>query len=109
MIRRVYGREDGKVAESPKFSIYIYPHPNESGQEKWHVHVVRRSDGCDAKFSLWTYKIMRKTSFDRTTVEYFNVWVYENRHFLRRKWVRNVLIPFRISLGKSRNKNDKET
>jgi hypothetical protein len=104
MIRRVYNDKGGKVAENDKFSIYVYKHPTESGQERWHAHFVRRSDGTDAKISLWDFSLMRATSFDRNTVKAFIEWTYINRHFLRRKWVQNVLRPFLKSLGKWRSK-----
>ncbi len=90
MFRRVYNKGVGKVAENEDFAVYIYTHPNESGQEKWHVHFVRKSDEKDAKISLWDFTIMRPTSFDRNTVKMFAEWTYQNRHFLRRKWVQHV-------------------
>jgi len=104
MFRRVYNKGAGKVAENENFAVYIYKHPTESGQEKWHVHFVRKSDSVDAKISLWNFCLMRPTQFDRNTVKLFAEWTYENRHFLRRKWVQNVLRPFFISLGKWRRK-----
>ncbi|MBD65439.1 MAG: hypothetical protein CME62_09545 [Halobacteriovoraceae bacterium] len=102
MFRRVYNRDSGKVAENDNFNIYVYRHPLESGQEKWHVHFVRKSDGSDAKISLWDFSLMRPTSFDRDTIKAFIEWTYINRHFLRRKWVQHVLRPFFKSLGKWR-------
>ncbi len=102
MFRRVYGRGGGKVAENESFVVYVYLHPKESGQEKWHVHIVRRSDGADAKINLWTFELMRTTAFDRTTIKEFISWIYYNRHYLRRKWLQHVLKPFYESLGKKR-------
>lgn len=102
MFRRLYNRKDNRVAENRFFTVHVYIHPGESGQEKWHVHFVRKSDGVDAKISLWNFYLMRKTSFDRMTVKKFQKWTYENRHYLRRKWVQNVLKPFFQALGKRR-------
>ena len=107
MFRRVYGRIDGRVAENDQFIVNIYKHPDESGQEKWHVHFVRRSDGADAKIGIWNFELMRKTTFDRKTVKNFVEWTYENRHYLRRKWLQNVLRPFMKSLGKWRERDEK--
>ncbi len=104
MFRRVYNRADGRVAENEHFTVNIYRHPDESGQEKWHVHFVRRSDGVDAKISIWNYSLMRKTAFDRATVKNFVEWTYENRSYLRKKWVKYVLKPFLESLKKNENK-----
>ena len=105
MFRRVYNNKNGKVAENDKFIVYIYMFPNESGQEKAHVHFVRRtSDTADAKINLWNFELMRPTKFDRKTVKCFVEWTYENRHFLRRKWLQNVLRSFYKSLGKWRKK-----
>lgn len=64
------------MAENDKFSVYVYHHPTESGQEKWHAHFVRKSDGTDAKISLWNFYLMRKTNFDRDTVKSFAEWTY---------------------------------
>lgn len=88
------------MAESDNFIVCIYRHPDESGQEKWHVHFVRRSDRADAKINLWTYDLMRPTSFDRATVNSFIEWTYINRSYLRRKWLKHVLRPFQLSLKK---------
>lgn len=103
MFRKVYNSSSGKVADGPKFSVYIYRHPLESGQEKWHVHFVRKSDGIDAKISIWNFSLMRPTEFDRKTVKVLIEWSFEHRHFLRRKWVQHVLRPFRTSMGKGSN------
>ncbi len=102
MFERVYDGTTGKVAENDKFAIYVYKHPAESGQEKWHAHFVRKSDNVDVKLSLWNFYPMRPTQFDRGTVKAFAQWTCENRHFLRRKWVQNVLRPFFKSIEKWR-------
>ena len=104
MMRRVYNDPGGKVAESTDFKVFVYLHPTESGQKKWHAHFVRKSDGADAKISLWDFHLMRPTSFDRSTIKVFVEWTFHNRHFLRKKWVQNVLRPFLKSLEKWRSK-----
>ena len=98
MFKRVYNGSTGKVAENKQFSVYIYHHPRESRQERWHVHFVRKSDRLDVKISLWDFGLMRKTQFDRLSVKVFVEWTYFNRHFLRRKWVQNVLKPYYQSM-----------
>lgn len=50
MFRKVYNSSSGKIADGRKFSVYIYRHPLESGQERWHVHFVRKSDGISMYF-----------------------------------------------------------
>lgn len=100
MFKRLYNRGDGRVAENRNFTVDIYRFPDESGQAKWHVHFVRRSDGADAKISLWNFHLLRPTAFDRAAVKLFIKWTYENRHYLRRKWLQLVLKPFYRSLEK---------
>jgi len=110
MFRRVYDRQDSRVAENEHFAVHVYRHPEESGQEKWHAHFVRKSDGADAKISVWDYSLMRRTKFDRKTVKHFIEWTYINRHYLRKRWFQNVLKPFKQSLGRWEDTgNEKQT
>ncbi|MCB0385997.1 MAG: DUF4160 domain-containing protein [Bdellovibrionales bacterium] len=90
MFQRVYDAS-AVVAESDKFQVKIYLHPNEGGG--WHVHIVRKSDQTDVKIGLWDFELKRPTKFRRATVKAFQVWVFENRHFLRKKWMQKVVNP----------------
>jgi hypothetical protein len=82
------------VAENAKFQVKIYLFPNEGG--RWHVHLVRKSDGADVKIGLWDFELKRPTKFSKATVKSFQKWVFENRSYLRRKWVQNVLNPMKL-------------
>ena len=99
-MRRVY-RKGVVVAENDTFQVKIYLYPNEGGG--WHVHLVRKSDKVDLKIGLWNFELKRPTKFDRKTVLSFQEWVKENRHYLRRKWVQNVINPMRVLKKKRRN------
>ena len=92
-MRRVY-REGAVVAENRTFQVKIYLYPDEGGG--WHVHLVRKSDKSDLKIGLWDFELKRPTKFDRKTVLEFQKWVKDNRHYLRKKWVKNVLDPMKI-------------
>ena len=89
LFQRIYG-VSAVVAENENFQVKVYSFPNEGGL--WHVHFVRRSDGADAKIGLWDFELKRPTPFSRSTVKIFQIWVFENRSYLRRKWVQKVLI-----------------
>lgn len=93
MFQRVYD-DTAVVAENDNYQVKIYLFPNEGG--KWHVHLVRKSDGTDAKISLWDFMLIRPTKFSRKTIMTFQKWVFDNRHYLRKKWVQKVLNPMRI-------------
>ena len=82
------------VAENKSFQVKIYLFPREGGT--WHVHIVRRSDGADAKIGLWDFELKRPTPFSRSAVKVFQEWIYNNRHYLRKKWVQKVLNPMKI-------------
>lgn len=79
------------VAENENYQVKIYLFPNEGGL--WHVHIVRKSDGIDAKIGLWDFELKRPTKFTRSTVQDFQRWVYENRSYLRKKWMQKVVNP----------------
>ena len=96
MFQRVYDTS-AVVAENDKFQVKIYLFPNEGG--RWHVHIVRRSDGADAKIGLWDFELKRPSTFSRATIKEFQTWVYENRSYLRRKWLQKVLDPLEISIS----------
>lgn len=93
MFRRVYDTS-AVVAENDKFQVKIYLFPNEGG--RWHVHIVRRSDGMDAKIGLWDFELKRPTQFSKSTVKIFQLWIYENRSYLRKKWIQKVLNPMKL-------------
>jgi hypothetical protein len=93
---RIRGSLTAVVAENDKIQVKIYLFPHEGG--RWHVHFVRKSDGVDAKIGLWDFELKRPTEFSRAAVRTFQLWVYENRSYLRRKWVQKVLSPSRKEL-----------
>jgi len=93
MFQRVYDTS-AVVAENDKFHVKIYLFPREGG--RWHVHIVRKSDGADAKIGLWDFELKRPTVFSKKTVMEFQKWVYENRHYLRKKWVQKVFNPLKL-------------
>ena len=93
LFERVYGASV-VVAENDKFQVKIYLFPYEGG--KWHVHIVRKSDGADAKIGLWDFDLKRPSKFSKATINKFQTWVYENRSYLRRKWVQKVLNPMKL-------------
>ncbi len=93
MFQRVYGAS-AVVAENDRYQVKIYLFPHEGG--RWHVHIVRKSDSADAKIGLWDFELKRETVFSRKSVMEFQKWVYENRHYLRKKWVQKVINPMTI-------------
>jgi hypothetical protein len=93
MFRRVYGAST-VVAENENFQVKVDLFPKEGGS--WHVHLVRKSDGADAKIGLWDFELKRPTTFSRATIKEFQIWVFENRSYLRRKWVQKVLSPMKL-------------
>ena len=99
VFRRVY-KQGPVIAENDNFQVKIYLHPNEGGG--WHVHFVRKSDGTDVKIGLWDFELKRPTKFTRTTVIDFQKWVFENRHYLRRKWVQHVVNPMKLQKKKGK-------
>ena len=90
VFHRVYDTS-AVVAENDKFQVKVYLYPNEGGG--WHVHIVRKSDGTDAKIGLWDFELKRPTKFSRSTVRVFQQWIYENRSYLRKKWMQKVVNP----------------
>jgi hypothetical protein len=100
MFWRVYGTSS-IVAENEKFQVKIYLFPDEGGL--WHVHIVRRSDGEDAKIGLWAFELKRPTKFSRKSVKEFQRWIYDNRHYLRKRWVQNVLNPMKFFMKEKRD------
>lgn len=105
MFRRIHDRAS-VVAENDNFQVKIYLFPNEGG--KWHVHIVRKSDGADVKIGLWDFELKRPTSFTKATVMNFQHWVYENRSYLRRKWVKNVLNPMKLFMKEEEHESRQE-
>ena len=97
VFKRVYDTS-AVVAENENFQIKIYLFPHEGG--KWHVHIVRRSDGADVKIGLWDFELKRPTPFSKGTVKMFQEWVYDNRHYLRKKWVQKIFNPMKFFIKK---------
>src|SRR5258708_1291622 len=93
MFQRVYDTS-AVVAENGNFQVKIYLFPNEGG--RWHVHIVRKSDGADVKIGLWDFELKRPTSFSKKAVKEFQEWVYNNRYYLRKKWVQKVFNPMKL-------------
>jgi len=71
MFRRIYGKTP-IVAENEKFQVKIYLFPDEGGL--WHVHIVRKSDGADAKIGLWDFELKRPSKFSKKSTQNSQRW-----------------------------------